>query len=142
MADAQQPVEPDVNEPSAAGGTEPPEARTFAMLCHLSALSGLIGIPFGHIIGPLVFWLVKREEFPLVNDQGKEALNFQISMTIYAAVGMVLSMVLMIILIGFFLMILLVVGVYVVEIVFVIMAAMAANKGRCYRYPITIRFLK
>ena len=54
------------------------EERTFAMLCHLLVFSGYF-IPFGNIIGPLIIWIVKRDDHPLVNDQGKEVLNFQIS---------------------------------------------------------------
>src|ERR1700680_445708 len=70
------------------------EARTWAMLCHLSSISGFIGVPFGHIVGPLIVWLVKKDQFPLVDDQGKESLNFQISMTIYGIVAGVLCFVL------------------------------------------------
>ncbi len=59
------------------------------MACHLSALSAFVtGI--GYIIGPLVVWLIKKDDYPLVDDQGKEAINFAISMTIYYAVAAVL----------------------------------------------------
>jgi hypothetical protein len=58
------------------------EERNWAMTCHLASFAGYV-LPLGNIIGPLVAWLMKRDEFPLVDDQGKEALNFQISMTIY-----------------------------------------------------------
>ena len=103
------------------------------MVCHLSALSGFIGIPFGHLIGPLVIWAIKKDQFPLVNDQGKEALNFQISMTIYGIVAAVLTFVV----IGFPLLI----GLALTDIVLCILAAVEANKGLLYRYPITIRFI-
>ncbi len=53
------------------------DARTWAMLCHIGAFAGYI-IPFGHIIAPLVIWLIKKDESPFVDDQGKESLNFQI----------------------------------------------------------------
>jgi hypothetical protein len=52
------------------------KARNWATFCHLAALAGFIGIPFGNILGPLITWLVKRNEYPLVDQQGKEALNF------------------------------------------------------------------
>ena len=91
------------------------------MLCHLSSLCGFIGIPFGHLIGPLVVWLVKKQQFPFVDDQGKESLNFQITMTIYAAVALLL----MLILIGF----LLLIAVAVIDVIFVIIASIKSSNG-------------
>ena len=108
--------------------------KTWGMLCHLTALSLFIGIPFGNIIGPLVVWLVKKDEYPFVDEQGKESLNFQISMTIYAIVSLLLCM----IVIGFFLL----AAIVVVEFVLVIMASVKASNGESYTYPITIRFFK
>ena len=109
------------------------DERTWAMLCHISTLSGMI-IPLGHIIAPLIIWLIKREEFSLVEDQGREVLNFQISMTIYT----IISAILCLILIGFvFLFILVIFG-----LVVTIIAAINANDGQSYRYPMTIRFIK
>lgn len=110
------------------------EAYTWGMLCHLAALSLFVGIPFGHLIGPLVVWLIKKDHYPFVDDQGKEALNFQISMTIYG----IISGVLCLILIGF----LLLIALLVLEIVLVIIATVNASKGELYRYPLTIRFIK
>lgn len=104
------------------------------MLTHLLALCGFIGIPFGNIIGPLVLWLVKKDTMPFVDDQGKEAVNFQISLTIYAIISGLLTLVL----IGF----LLLAVVYIGGLVLVIMAAIAANEGKTYRYPFTIRLIK
>jgi uncharacterized Tic20 family protein len=107
--------------------------RTMAMLCHLSALAGLIGIPFGHVLGPLVVWMIKKDESAFVNDQGKEALNFQISTTIYLVVFVILSF----LLIGIPLLIALV----IFWLVIVIVAAVKANEGVPYRYPLTIRLI-
>jgi uncharacterized protein len=109
------------------------EARTWAMLTHLSALTGFIGVPFGHIIGPLIMWAIKKDKFPFVDDQGKEALNFQISMTIYGVVAGVLCFVV----IGIPLLIALV----ITDVVLTVIAAIAANQGETYRYPITIRLV-
>ena len=53
------------------------QERTWALFCHIGALAGFI-FPFGNIIAPLVIWLIKKEEYPLVDDQGKESVNFQI----------------------------------------------------------------
>ena len=53
------------------------DERTWGMLCHISTFCGLI-IPFGNILAPLIIWLIKKEDLPFVQDQGKEVLNFQI----------------------------------------------------------------
>jgi uncharacterized Tic20 family protein len=110
------------------------ESRLWATFCHLSAMLGLVGVPFGHLLGPLIIWLIKRNDFEFVDDQGKEALNFQISMTIYTLVSLVLC----IIIVGFFLLILLL----ALELIFVILASVKANEGQAYRYPLAIRFFR
>ncbi|HSM80541.1 MAG TPA: DUF4870 domain-containing protein [Nodosilinea sp.] len=110
-----------------------PESRMWAMLAHLSALSGFI-VPFGNIIGPLLIWLIKRDEMSFVNDQAKEALNFNISMTIYMAIAGVLIFVL----IGIPILIVLAIA----WLVLAIMAAVKANEGTVYRYPLTLRLVK
>ena len=110
------------------------QERTWAMLCHLGAFAGFILPAFGNIIGPLVFWLIKRDESDLVDDQGKESLNFQISMAIYFIGAGILTLVV----IGFVLL----VGLGIFFIVMVIMASVKANSGERFRYPLTIRFIK
>jgi len=107
--------------------------RTWATFVHVASFAGLV-FPIGNIIAPLIIWLVKKDEFPLVDDQGKEVLNFQISMTIYVLVGTLL----MIILIGF----LIVIGLVIVDVILTIMAILAVNKGEKYRYPLSIKFIK
>lgn len=109
------------------------QERNWAMGCHLIALVGFI-IPFGNIIGPLVFWLIKKDESELVNDQGRESLNFQISITIYAIV----SALLILILIG----IPLLIAVGIFALVMVIVAGLKASNGERYRYPLTLRFVQ
>jgi uncharacterized Tic20 family protein len=116
--------------------TPPPPAntkdeRTWAMLCHISVFSMFI-FPLGNIIGPLVIWLIKKEEYPLVDDQGREVLNFQISVIIYA----VISALLIFVLIG----IPLLIALAIIDIILTIIGAMRANDGIKYRYPLTIRF--
>ncbi len=103
------------------------------MLCHVAAFAGLI-IPLGNILGPLVVWLLKRETYPLVDNQGNESLNFEISLVIYALVSAVLALVI----IGIFLLIAL--GIF--WVIVVIIGAIRANEGTSYRYPLCIRFLK
>jgi len=108
------------------------DERMWAMLCHLSTFAGYV-VPMGNIIGPLVVWLIKKEEYPLVDDQGKEALNFQISITIYVFASIILSL----LIIGIFLLI----AVVIFDLVATIIAAIKANEGNYYRYPMTIRFI-
>ena len=104
------------------------------MLCHASALSGIFLHVLGHILGPLSVWLLKRHESPEIDAHGKESLNFQLSMLIYNVIAAILILVL----IGIPLLILL----YVLNIVFVIVASIQAGDGKLYRYPMTIRFIK
>jgi uncharacterized Tic20 family protein len=108
------------------------EERMWAMFCHLSALTMFI-IPFGNIIAPLVIWIIKKDEFPLVEDQGKEVLNFQISLTIYLIVSAILTVVV----IGIPLLIAL--GVF--GVIVTIIAVIKVNEGEKYRYPLAIRFV-
>lgn len=110
------------------------QARTWGMLCHLSALSAFVGVPLGHLAGPLIVWLIKRNEFPYVDEQGRESLNFQISMTLYGIVAAIL----MLVVVGIFL--LMALGVF--SLIAVIVASVRANDGRPIRYPLTIRFLR
>jgi hypothetical protein len=110
------------------------DARMWAMICHLAALAGLVVPVVGCIIGPLIVWQVKKEEFPFVDEQGKEAVNFQISMLIYGIVAGLLCFVC----IG----VVLLPAVAIFDIVFLLIAAVKANNGEHYRYPLTIRFIK
>ncbi|MGB8341180.1 MAG: DUF4870 domain-containing protein [Chthoniobacterales bacterium] len=108
--------------------------RTWAALCHASALLGVFLHFPGHLIGPLIVWLVKRGDAPEIDAHGKEALNFQISMLIYNIVAVVFCL----ILIGFVFLAIL----WVLNAVLVIIAAIEASDGKFYRYPMTIRFIQ
>jgi uncharacterized Tic20 family protein len=117
------------------------DERMWGMLTHLSALSALIGVPFGNILGPLLIWLFKKDTIPSIDAQGKAALNFQISMTIYGTVLFSLGVLTLWILIGLlFLFGALVVG--VVWVVCTLIAAVKANEGERYEYPFTLQFLR
>ena len=63
------------------------QARTWNMLCHLSALAGFIGVPFGNILGPLLVWQIQKDKFPATQIHGKAALNFQITVTLAGALS-------------------------------------------------------
>lgn len=120
------------DEQSVASGVSQ-EERTWATLAHLSGfLAGVI--PLGHLIGPFLIWWIKRDALPFTSGQAKEALNFQITMTIYAAI----SMLLMFVIVGVFL--LMAVGVF--DIVMMIVAAVKANKGEDFQYPLTYRIIR
>ena len=101
--------------------------RNLAMLAHL------LGIVSG-FVGALIIWLIKKDQSPFVDEQGKEALNFQITVMI----GFVGSWILMFVLIGMLLMPLLLIA----NLVFCILAAVAVSKGEHYKYPLAIRLLK
>ena len=110
------------------------DEQNWAMICHLSALAGFL-IPFGNIVGPLIVWLIKRAEMPMVDVHGKEAVNFQITVSI----AMVVCIVLMLVLIGFLLAFIVGLG----ALVLTVMAAVKVSNGDySYRYPLTIRLLK
>lgn len=109
------------------------DEQTMGMLCHLMGLAGFL-IPFGHLIGPLVIWMIKRQEMPFVDSEGKESINFQITMTI-CGIAAAISIFLII---GFILL----PAVIVFNIVFVIIASMESANGKSYRYPFCIRFIK
>jgi len=107
--------------------------QNWAVLCHLSALAMFV-FPLGNVVGPLVIWLLKKEELPVVEREGKEALNFQITVSLLAAVAGILSF----ILIGIPLLVLIGIG----NLVYIVLASLAANKGLSYTYPFNLRLIK
>lgn len=109
-------------------------ARIWGMLCHLTALLGMVGIPFGNIIGPLVVWLYKRKSYPNVLVQGKESLNFQLTMTILVLIAALLIYVRIGMMIIFVL--------ASINAVLVLIASVQAYRGEPYHYPFQIRFIK
>ncbi len=115
--------------------------RTWTVLCHASAFLGFFVPAAGHLLGPLLVWLLKRDESPEIDAHGKESLNFQLSMFIYTAALGVTCFILMFVLIGFLLIPLFAI-LYVVDLVLVIIASLKASEGRLYRYPLTIRLIK
>jgi len=125
----QEPVPPPPPAPSTSS-----DIRTWCVLCHAAALLGLFFHFLGHLLGPLIVWLVKRGDSPEVDAHGKESLNFQISMLIYDAIAAILC----IVLIG----IPLLIALWVLNTVLVIIASIQASEGKFYRYPITIRLIK
>jgi uncharacterized Tic20 family protein len=99
----------------------------------LTAVSLFVGLPFGNIIGPLVIWLIKKQDSPGVDAHGKESLNFQISMTLYTFLAGLSCFVF----VGFVLL----PAVLVANLVLIIIASIKASNGEFYRYPLTIRLI-
>jgi uncharacterized Tic20 family protein len=113
------------------------DARTWAMWCHLAGLAWLLWwiVPvIGGVVGPLVVWQAKRDDYPFVDEQGKEALNFQISMLIY----WIISGFLCLGCIGF----VLVPMVTIADVILAIVASIKAGNGESYRYPLNLRLVK
>jgi uncharacterized protein len=125
----------------AAGGTDQAtgagavdqEVRNTAVAAHLSTFAGLV-VPFGSVIGPLAVWLTRRDRDPFIDDTGREALNFGISIAIYGSVLLVGALML----VGIPL---LMVGV-IAWVVLASLAAVKASQGQSYRYPLTIRLVR
>ncbi|MDX9974977.1 MAG: DUF4870 domain-containing protein [FCB group bacterium] len=129
-----EPLGPDYNPDDILPVGPDKDARMWAVVAHLSPLLGWV-IPYaGNIILPLIVWLIKREESPFIDDQAKEAVNFQITVTI----AMTISTILMFVCIGFLLMLVVGIG----ALVLMVLAAIQANNGVPYRYPFTLRLIK
>ena len=130
------PVTPPTSSPNPGN-----QARTWNMLCHLSALAACLGIPFGNILGPLLVWQIKKNEFPSVDLHGKAALNFQITVTLAALVTAMAMWV------GFFfcigwLLLPVVILICLAGVVFAIIAGIKANNGEDYKYPYSFDLVK
>lgn len=110
------------------------DVRNWAMGVHMIALVGLLGNGIGFLVGPLVLWLIKREDHPFIDEQGKEAVNFQLTMMISFFVAALLIFVV----IGIFLLPIL----GILDVVLTILAAIRASTGEHYRYPFSIRFIR
>ncbi len=121
-------------------GSNESQARTWNMLCHLSALVGFI-IPFGNILGPLLVWQIKKNEFPSVDVHGKAALNFQITVAIAVFVGAFAAGILFFIHIGF-LLFPLVFLIGLAGLILAIIAGIKANNGEDYKYPFSFELVK
>jgi uncharacterized Tic20 family protein len=122
-----------MNETNPDPASTTADERTWGMLAHLSAFSGFL-IPLGSVIGPLVVWLIKRDQSAFVADQGKEALNFNISVLLAAIVCGVLVLIFIGILLG--------VALFIFWLTMTIIAGIKASEGVRYRYPVTLRLVK
>ncbi|MEM9284170.1 MAG: DUF4870 domain-containing protein [Verrucomicrobiota bacterium] len=132
-------VAQDFYPPSTGPGALPrPDERTWAVGAHLASVAGWVGIPMGHILAPLVVWLIKKDESEYARIQALESLNFQISMTLYALGSAVLAVTIIGLVVAIPALIALVIG----DVILTIIGALAASRGESYRYPMTIRLLR
>jgi uncharacterized Tic20 family protein len=103
------------------------------MFCHLAAFAGFL-MPLGNVVGPLVIWLMKKDQYPYVDFHGKEVLNFQLTVL----VALLVCWALVFVLIGF----LLFPAVGIAAIVLTIIGIVKASHGERYQYPVSIKFIK
>jgi uncharacterized protein len=109
------------------------EERNWGTLAHLAAFAGLL-VPFGSVLGPLLIWRTRRERSAFVADQAKEALNFNISVLLAAALCIVLALVFVGILLGL--------ALFIYWLVMTIIASIKSGEGIAYRYPFALRLVK
>ena len=109
------------------------DEKIWGMMCHFASFLGFV-VPLGNILGPLLVYLMKKDIYRFVEEQGKESMNFEITMTIYVLICIPLVFV--------------IVGAIILPaliifwITVVILAAVRNSEGRSFRYPITIRFIQ
>jgi uncharacterized protein len=116
------------------------EERTMAMLCHIGGVIGMFMAPV-NIIVPVVIWLLKKDQSAFVSEHGKEAINFQINLSVWALVLGIVMVVLMIVLIGF-LLIPVLIALGIAGLILGIIAGIKAYEGNYYRYPFIFRLIK
>jgi uncharacterized protein len=116
------------NETTEIGAVDE-EIRNTAVAAHLSTFAGLI-VPFGSVIGPLAVWLTRRDRDPFIDQAGREALNFGITIAIYGSLVLVAALML----VG--------IPVLITGVVLASLAAVKASQGQSYRYPLTLRLVR
>lgn len=112
------------------------ETRQWILATHLTALAGLV-IPLGNLIGPLIVWLLKKQQFPAVDIVGRDVLNFQISWTIWLVVSLIIAVVGSCLVVP----IALPFVTWIAWLVLVIVGGVKASNGEAYKFPLTIKFL-
>jgi hypothetical protein len=127
-------MEDDTNADAAGQGVAlSQDEKNWGVFCHAAAFAGLV-VPLGNVIGPLVIWLIKKDQYPFVDYNARQAMNFQITFLI----AMVASAVLSFVVIG----ILMLIGFSIFALVHTIRAMVAAGRGEYFVYPWTIQFIR
>ena len=138
-----------------------PDETSHAAIIHISGLSSLIGVPFGSILGPLITWLIWRDKSAFADENGKEALNFNISIFLYQFVLIIIGLILFLSPIismaqesgddptfilfslpGIWILFIGLGLIFLLRTILIIVAAIKAGNGETFRYPLTIRFIK
>lgn len=109
------------------------EIKTYCALMHLSQFAGFL-VPGAGLILPIVMWATNKDEYPEVNRHGKNILNWMLSFAIYFTLTFLLSF----IIIGFIIFPVLI----LLDVIFVVLAAVKAGDGQYWRYPLSITFFK
>ncbi len=133
-------VPPSPVPPTAPGRTG--DQQMWQVLSHASAFVQVVGIP--SLVGPLIVWLMKRED-PAVEPHARAALNFQVSLLIYFIVGSILAFLFAVTVVGLVVTIPLVIALvvlFLLELVFALLASLAASRGELYVYPLSLELIK
>jgi uncharacterized Tic20 family protein len=128
-------------------------ANMWALVCHLSGFAGLFYPVVGNVIPPLVIWLVKKNEFPFVESEGKEAINFQLSIAIYNIILFAIAIMSGILFAGsngtldtllslIGVCVLLIIALFIFMVIEMIIAASKASNGEHHVYPLRITFIR
>ena len=109
------------------------DTRMWSMSLHFSILA-MFMIPIAGIIAPIIIWQIKKDDYPVIDLHGKNAVNWIISYAIYSIISVILAFVL----IGFVLL----VALLICSVVLPVIAGVKANNGVVWKYPLTYEFLK
>lgn len=118
------------------------DQQMWRILAHASAFIQFVGIP--SFVGPLIVWLLKRDD-PVVEPHAREALNYQLSLIIYMIGAIIAGFILLVTIVGILLipfLIILVVLLLLAELIFALLASLAASRGEIYRYPMNLNLIK
>lgn len=126
------PLPPSADEDALPPGFPVDWERNWSVFCHLGGMAAYL-VPLANVAAPLVLWMMRRDQSEYVDHHGREALNFQISMTLYAAVAAALWWLLLPVLV--------LIAIAVLDFVLMIVAAVRASQGEHYRYPLTLRLI-
>ena len=117
--------------------------KNYSTITHLSGFAGWF-FPFGNIIAPLIMWIAKKNESTFIDEHGKAAVNFQISLILYGILLAILILPITILTLGLSLLAILlaIIPAIILKIVLIISASLTASNGNYYEYPFTIQFIK
>jgi uncharacterized protein len=135
-----QPPPPFSTAPTPSAAPDESKARTWNMLCHLAALAGIVFPPFGIVLGPLLVWQIKKNEFPSVEIHGRAAVNFQLTVLIGLLASTAATFVGMFLCIGL-LLVFVPTAIYFCGLIFAIIAGIKANDGVEYKYPYSLNLV-